>query len=85
MAIQIKNKNYRSEDNTHGYVIFILALVIGLLINISANIIYEMFLRDNYPAQIIVLVLTFLSFIALIYTYHSKFHQPLAKFLKEFE
>lgn len=74
-----------SGENKHGYIVFVLALIIGLLINVSASIIYDMFLKNNFTAQIIVLALTFIAFIALMYIYHSKFHGPLAKFLREFE
>ncbi|OGK18649.1 hypothetical protein A3G67_02205 [Candidatus Roizmanbacteria bacterium RIFCSPLOWO2_12_FULL_40_12] len=77
-------KKSPSDNYTQGYVIFILALVIGLLINISASIIYEMFLKDNIPAEMVVLFLTLLSFGGLIYAYHSRFHEPLVKFLQEF-
>jgi hypothetical protein len=69
----------------HGYLLFILTLIFGLLINVSANIIFEMFLKDNFFAQMIVLVLTGIAFMTLVYLYHSRFHEPLAKFLKEFE
>ncbi|OGK55882.1 hypothetical protein A3J15_03605 [Candidatus Roizmanbacteria bacterium RIFCSPLOWO2_02_FULL_38_10] len=82
---QRPKKTHAHVASKHGYVVFILALIIGLLINISANIIYEMFLRDNPVAQYAILFLTMIAFVGLIYTYHSKFHQPLARFLKEFE
>lgn len=78
-------KSLQTTKYSQGYIIFILALFIGLLINISANIIYELFLKDNITAQYVILGLTLAAFIALIYTYHNKFHQPLAKFLQEFE
>ncbi len=79
------SESQKQTGNTHGYALFILALTIGLLINVSANIIYEMFLRDDLIAQYVVLGLTGLCFVGLVYTYHSKFHEPLAKFLQEFE
>lgn len=67
------------------YIVFVLALFIGLLINVSADVIYDMFLKDNPTAQIITLGLTFLAFAAIIYLYHNKLREPLAKFLGEFE
>ena len=75
----------KKESSVGHILVFILALLIGLLINISANIIYEMFLKDNETGQIAILMLTFISFIAIIYTYHNKLREPLAKFLQEFE
>lgn len=80
-------KSPRTEDNNYaqGYAVFILALIIGLLINISANILYDMFLKDNMTAKILILLLTLACFVGLIFTYHTKFHRPLAKFLQEFE
>lgn len=75
-----KKRNY-----THGYLLFILTLCIGLLINVSANIIYENYLKDHMEAQMIILALTGVAFISLIFLYHTKFHEPLAKFLQEFE
>lgn len=79
------SETQKQSGNNHGYALFILALTIGLLINISADIIYELFLRNDLSAQYIVLGLTGLCFVGLVYTYHSKFHEPLAKFLEEFE
>lgn len=75
----------KSKVHMQGYILFILALLIGLLINISANILYDLFFKDNKTAEYIILALTFITFLALVYTYHSKFHQPMAKFLQEFE
>jgi len=80
-----KSERLQNDSNSHGYLVFTLALVIGLLINISASIVYEMFLRDNVDAQYVVLGLTLVAFVGLIYTYHNKIHAPLAKFLQEFE
>lgn len=84
--MNLRNRNASSRKRyTQGYLVFVLALFIGLLINISASIIYDMFLKNNLTAQIIVLSLTAVAFVGLIYVYHSKFHEPLAKFLSEFE
>lgn len=81
----VKENRKRNSRGLHGYFVFILALIIGLLINISASITYEMFLKDNPILQYTVLGLTFICFLTLIYLYHSKYHEPLAKFLREFE
>lgn len=75
----------RQESLVGHYFVFILALFVGLLINVAANVIYDMFLKDNQTAQIVTLLLTVLSFVAIIYVYHNKLRQPLAKFLQEFE
>lgn len=80
-----RKNNDDSKNYTHGYVLFILTFCIGLLINVSANIIYETFLKDNAIAQYVILALTFSVFISLVYLYHTKFHEPLAKFLQQFE
>lgn len=84
MVEKIKDES-QENSNSHGYIVFILALTIGLLINISASIIYDMFLKDNLTAEYIVLGLTLIAFLGLIYVYHSRLHEPLAKFLREFE
>lgn len=81
----LKRRHRPRKSGAQGYMVFVLALTIGLLINVSANIIYDMFLKDDINAQRIILAATFVVFLGLIYTYHSKFHQPLAKFLSEFE
>ncbi|MBI1862616.1 hypothetical protein HYS00_00685 [Candidatus Microgenomates bacterium] len=67
------------------YAIFILTLFVGLLINVSANVIYDLFVKDNSTAQGIVLILTGIAFTAIIYLYHNKLREPLAKFLQDFE
>lgn len=70
---------------TPGYAVFVLAMFIGLLVNVAADIIYERFLRSTEFGQDIVLGLTAACFIGLMYAYHTRLHKPLAKFLAEFE
>ena len=81
----MKKRKKAADENTPGYAVFTLALAIGLLINVSASIVYDMFLKNNVVAEYVVLTLTLASFGGLIYLYHSRLHEPLAKFLQEFE
>lgn len=67
------------------YAIFILTLCIGLLINIAANVIYDLMVKDSPPAQALVLILTAAAFAAIMYLYHNKLREPFAKFLQDFE
>lgn len=78
------SKSGKKVNHLIGYIIVSTALIIGLIINVAANIIYEM-MRDNKMAQDITLLLTFVSFIVIILTYHNKFKEPLSKLLQEFE
>lgn len=77
-------KNKQSKVVGH-YAVFVTALFIGLLINVAANVIYDLFVKDNPFAQHVVLVLTAAAFIIIIYLYHTKLREPLAKFLQDFE
>ncbi|MGB2731855.1 MAG: hypothetical protein WBC38_02690 [Microgenomates group bacterium] len=67
-----------------GHFVIIAALFVGLLINISASIIYEM-IKDSPLAVGATLFLTGLSFIVIIATYHNTLREPVGKLLSEFE
>ena len=67
-----------------GHFVIIVALFVGLLINISASIIYEM-IKDNPVALDVTLLLTAVFFVIIIATYHHKLRQPVWKLLQEFE
>ena len=67
-----------------GHFVIIVALFVGLLINISASIIYEM-IKDNPVALDLTLFLTTIFFIIIIATYHHKLREPIGKLLQEFE
>lgn len=67
------------------YAIFVTTLFIGLLINIAANVIYDLYVKDNHTAETAVLALTGVAFIIIMYLYHTKLREPLAKFLQDFE
>ena len=73
------------DGYTPGYAVFVLAMFIGLLVNVAADIIYERFLRSTEVGQDLVLGLTAVCFVGLMYAYHTRLHKPLAKFLEEFE
>jgi len=67
-----------------GHFVIVVALFVGLLINISASIIYEM-IKDSPVALYATLSLTAVFFIIIIATYHQKLREPVGKLLSEFE
>lgn len=67
------------------YAIFVTTLFIGLLINVAANVIYDLYVKGNHTAEVGVLALTGAAFLVIIYLYHTKLREPLAKFLQDFE
>lgn len=74
----------RSSNFFVGHFVIIVALLVGLLINVSASIIYEM-IKENPLAVGAVLFLTGASFVVLIATYHNTLREPVGKLLSEFE
>ena len=67
-----------------GHFVIIVALLVGLLINVSASIIYEM-IKDSPIAVGAILFLTGVSFVVIIATYHNTLREPVGKLLSEFE
>jgi len=67
-----------------GYLVVSAALLTGLLINISADIIFEK-IKNDWNVQSIILLLTIIFFAIIILTYHHKFKKPFGKLLQDFE
>lgn len=80
-----RSETQEKDGYNPGYAVFVLAMFIGLLVNVAADIIYERFLRSTELGQDLVLGLTGICFVGLMYAYHTRLHKPLAKFLAEFE
>ncbi len=76
--------NGKKFNHLIGYMVVASALLVGLLINISADIIFEK-IKDDWNIQSIILLLTLIFFAIIILTYHHKFKKPFGKLLQEFE
>lgn len=74
----------RQFNHFIGYLVVTAALLTGLLINISADIIFEK-IKDDWNIQSLILLLTLIFFAIIILTYHHKFKKPFGKLLQDFE
>ena len=80
----MKKKLERKSNFFVGHFVIIVALFVGLLINVSASIIYEI-IKYSPLAVGITLCLTGISFVVIIATYHNTLREPVGKLLSEFE
>ena len=74
----------RKINHLIGYMLVSSALLVGLLINISADIIFDK-IKNDWFIQSLILLLTFIFFVIIILTYHHKFKKPFGKLLQDFE
>lgn len=73
-------KKYREEQT---FLLFIMGLLLGIVLNLSANVLYDRLIRDHGYAENIVLILTAVVIYLVFYAYKKAYEGPRVKLEEE--